>query len=205
MAWLAETRLTCHHFGRKRLTMTEPRRVRRRFSGSRQSLRVSIVNQFLLEQPGTGTGESASRYIYEVELSKSGHVVELHRPAYLNKGIDFTVRCPTVVFNNGRTMWKHVPRHDDLLAILQSLKNRYPQRYPEIRRFLRLAFECKSIRGLSAISHLTSEPIVEEYEGCPADLIVLVAKWLFVEQDITYWNNSGRRMLFKHLINEALI
>jgi len=37
-----------------------------------------------------------------------------------------------------------------------------------------------------------------DYEGRrhPLEIILLAVKWLFIEQDITYWNWSGRGMLW---------
>jgi hypothetical protein len=42
--------------------------------------------------------------------------------------------------------------------------------------------------------------------GFPCDLILAVLKWLFIEQDIRYWNYSGREMLWNSIlgINHAL-
>ena len=40
--------------------------------------------------------------------------------------------------------------------------------------------------------------------GLPVDHIVKVIKWLFIEQDITYWNTSGRSMLMNHLLEQDL-
>jgi hypothetical protein len=31
--------------------------------------------------------------------------------------------------------------------------------------------------------------------GLPVDALLKVLKWMFIEQDLTYWNWSGRRML----------
>ena len=39
----------------------------------------------------------------------------------------------------------------------------------------------------------------------PIYVILLVIKWLFVEQDITYWNWSGRNMLKKSLEEKGLM
>ena len=36
-------------------------------------------------------------------------------------------------------------------------------------------------------------------------IILLAIKWLFIEQDITYWNWSGRNMLYNHLIEMGLV
>jgi hypothetical protein len=163
------------------------------------------VNEFLREEPGTGTGSLCSRYVYEVDRSPSGHTIELHRPAYLNKGIDFTVRCQSVVFNDGQTRWKHVPRHRDLTAALASLKALYPRKYRRVRDSLLAAYNCKRTLGLSEISDMYSAPIIDGGKGCPADVAILVAKWLFAEQDVTYWHNSGRGMLFTSLESAGLV
>lgn len=39
----------------------------------------------------------------------------------------------------------------------------------------------------------------------PIEIILLALKWLFIEQDFTYWNNSGRQMLYNLLKNNNLI
>ena len=47
---------------------------------------------------------------------------------------------------------------------------------------------------------------LKEYQSCqfqnglPTDLILKVLKWLFIEQDITYWNRSGRDMFYNSII-----
>jgi hypothetical protein len=30
--------------------------------------------------------------------------------------------------------------------------------------------------------------------GLPVDMLLFIIKWLFIEQDVTYWNYSGRAM-----------
>lgn len=39
----------------------------------------------------------------------------------------------------------------------------------------------------------------------PIAIILLAIKWLFIEQDITYWNWSGRNMLYNQLIEMGLV
>ena len=36
--------------------------------------------------------------------------------------------------------------------------------------------------------------------GLPLDLLLYTIKWLFIEQDMTYWNQSGREMYYNHLM-----
>ena len=50
------------------------------------------------------------------------------------------------------------------------------------------------------------DPSDEEIEAChftkglPLDLLLYTIKWLFIEQDMTYWNQSGREMNYKALM-----
>ena len=38
----------------------------------------------------------------------------------------------------------------------------------------------------------------------PLAILLLAIRWLFIEQDITYWNTSERAMLMNHLMGEGL-
>ncbi len=181
------------------------RRLKRYFTGDRKEFRKQLIGAFVDEEPGTGTGENCTRYIYEVDTSPSGHTIELHRPAFLNKGIDFTVRCLSIVFNDKNPHWRHVPTHADVVEVLTSLKANYPGRYGEVSASLNRVYGCKGRVNLKAITELIAEPAIAGADGCPADAAVLVAKWLFAEQDLTYWNNSGRAMFFNKLRAEGLM
>jgi hypothetical protein len=33
--------------------------------------------------------------------------------------------------------------------------------------------------------------------GLPPDQLLYIIKWLFIEQDLTYWNQTGRDMLMR--------
>lgn len=168
-------------------------------------MRSHLVNTFLDEEPGTGRGDLCSRNIYVVERSLSGHVVELHRPANRNNGMDFTVRCPTITFNCENRIWRHVPRHKDLVAALQSIRRRHPAEYGLVRNAIEATYNCRNVTGWRRLVPLTSEPMGIGQTVCPADLAVLAAKWLFVEQDVTYWHNSGRAMTYGYLRAEGVV
>ena len=58
-------------------------------SGSRNEVRMRVVDALAAETPGTGNGEDASKYIYYVETLNSGDRVYLQRPANLHNGFDF--------------------------------------------------------------------------------------------------------------------
>ena len=67
-------------------------------STTREDIRVEITNLFLEEEPGTGTGNLASNYCDVVD-SDADYYIKLHRPAYLNKGFDFTVHVHDIEFS----------------------------------------------------------------------------------------------------------
>ena len=52
---------------------------------------MRMVSVIASEAPGTGGGDSASKYIYFVEPLNSGDRVYLQRPANLHNGFDFLV------------------------------------------------------------------------------------------------------------------
>lgn len=185
--------------------MTDPRRVRLRINGDRRALRSRLINAFLEEEPGTGRGDLCSRNIYEVERTLSGHTIELHRPANRNNGMDFTVRCPTITFNYENRLWRHVPRHEDLVTALQGIRRRHPAVFGLVRDAIGAIYRCQRVRGWRNLALLSSEPMGANQTVCPADVAVLVAKWLFVEQDVTYWHNSGRAMTYEYLQDERVI
>lgn len=54
-------------------------------NGSRNDVRMRVVNAFADEDPGTGSGEDASKYICYVQTLSSGDRVYLQRPANLTE------------------------------------------------------------------------------------------------------------------------
>ena len=59
--------------------------------GSRNDVRLKVINEFIKEFPGKGPGGLQSKYIYYVETLKSGQRIYLERPANLHNGFDFVV------------------------------------------------------------------------------------------------------------------
>lgn len=174
--------------------------------GDRKGLRTNLVNAFMDEEPGTGKGECATTYCYIVETTESGFQIQLLRPAFLNKGIDFVVNVPGVKFNNSRMRRFHsVPRHDDIVALMSTLRDTYPHEYPTIASAITTVYNCQEPESLRDIADLRCAIVENDDGGIPADVGILATKWLFAEQDLTYWNYSGRAMLFGELESEGLV
>ena len=168
-------------------------------ANTRADIRNELVTLFLQEQPGTGTGVNASRYRYTVDAFNNYSIV-LNRPAGLNKGFDFTVNIQGMSFKKQRTYSN--PSHQDIISVLQSVKNTNPTQYQNVSLEIRNIYNCVSpdfqnISGITFLDH-TNTPR-------PIEIILLAIKWLFIEQDITYWNWSGRNMLFSNLHNLGLV
>jgi len=82
--------------------------------GTREEIRKQVILAFLEELPGTGKGDETTRYIYEVETVKNGENILLHRPAALNKGMDFTVHTSQTRFLSGKRYLSN-PSHKNII------------------------------------------------------------------------------------------
>ena len=156
-------------------------------SGTRNEVRMRVVDALAAEEPGTGKDENASRYIYYVETLRSGDRVYLQRPAILHNGFDFLVRVENANYALPGRRKRNCPRHVDFGADLQAKKEENSEMYRRLYRLLRRVFECEDV----------SDAEMDEIQfktGLPVDHILKAIKWLFIEQDIRYWNYSGRNM-----------
>ncbi len=155
--------------------------------GTRNEVRMRVVNKFAEEEPGIGKDEMASRYIYFVETLSNGDRVYLQRPANLHNGFDFLVCVENANYAKPGMRKRNYPKHDDFEQDLLKKKKENPEMFKKLYRILRRIFEC----------HDVSEEEINRIKfnvGLPVDHIVKTTKWLFIEQDIRYWNYSGRYM-----------
>lgn len=155
--------------------------------GSRNDVRMRVVDLLSTEEPGTGNGDNASKYIYYVETLKSGDRVYLQRPANLHNGFDFLVCVENTNYAQPGERRRNFPKHDDLGSDLEKKKAENPVMYRKLYLLLRSVYECHDVadKQMEDIKFAT---------GLPVDHILKVIKWLFIEQDIRYWNYSGRNM-----------
>ncbi|NMA85462.1 MAG: DNA adenine methylase [Epulopiscium sp.] len=155
--------------------------------GTRNEVRMRLVEVFAKETPGTGSGDLASRYIYYVETLSNGDRVYLQRPANLHNGFDFLVCVENTNYAEQGKRRRNYPKHEDIGADLQLKKDSDPEMYKKLYSLLRKVFECYDVddKEINALTFTV---------GLPVDHIVKAIKWLFIEQDIRYWNYSGRNM-----------
>ena len=75
----------------------------------------------------------------------------------------------------------------DIEKDLELKKAENPEEYAKLYDVLKKVFECHDVADEEL-----EENVFET--GYPVDHIVKATKWLFIEQDIRYWNYSGRGM-----------
>ena len=155
--------------------------------GSRNDVRMRVVDLLAKEEPGTGNGSNASKYIYYVETLNSGDRIYLQRPANLHNGFDFLVCVENTNYAQEGERRRNYPRHDDLGVDLNKKKAENPEMYRKLYALLRSVYECHDVSDIQMAE-------LNFGTGLPVDHILKVIKWLFIEQDIRYWNYSGRNM-----------
>lgn len=155
--------------------------------GTRNEVRMRVVNKLSDELPGTGSGGGASRYIYYVETLHSGDRVYLQRPANLHNGFDFLVCVEKANYAAPGERRRNYPKHEDIGSDLELKKKQDSAMYRNLYVLLRKVYECHDVSDAEMNG-------VHFNCGLPVDHILKAIKWLFIEQDIRYWNYSGRNM-----------
>ena len=152
--------------------------------GDRNDVRKRVINKFLEEAPGCGKGGLQSKYLYYVETLKSGKRIYLERPANLHHGFDFVVNVEDEIFLTKKGLKKHYPAHHHIFKDLENKRAESPEKYKKLYELIENVYKCQEIEDID----------LQFNSGYPVDLILKVAKWFFIEQDIRYWNYSGRTM-----------
>lgn len=152
-------------------------------SGTRNEVRERVIAEFLKEAPGKGNGENQSKYLYFVETLKDGNRIYLERPANLHNGFDFLINVENINFSTTNRI-KYNPSHDNIFNDLKAKKAESPEKYKKLYKLIEDVYNCKEIGDTN----------LKFSSGYSVDLILKVTKWFFIEQDIRYWNYSGRAM-----------
>jgi len=161
------------------------------FSNDRKLLRSEVINLFLQEDPGLGKGDLTSRYDYIIKNLPDNKTIYIRRPAILNNGLDFTLNVSNTNFNyylDGKRRSTR-PTHNNINHDLSIKKAADLKLYNEFFKQVELIYDCQN-------------PTKTNFDfkvGHSTELILECIKWLFIEQEVTYWHNSGRTMFFKGL------
>lgn len=159
------------------------------FSEDRSELRKQVINIFLDESPGTGRHELTSKYRY-ITKTVDIHEVFLSRPAQFNNGFDFTINISNINFNPGGRATTR-PTHQNIYDDLLQKKTENLELYNELKAEIDRIYNCQ----------IPTNTIFSFNTGLDSEILLECIKWLFIEQDVTYWNYSGRAMFYSG-INE---
>ena len=158
---------------------------------NRRAIRENLILEFLKEEPGNNN--ETSIYYYYVDTTKDGTQIYLHRPAILNKGMDFGVHAENVIFYNktrsGGVRRSSRPSHPTIIEDLSVKKVENKKEYAKVKELIDRIYNCENVSDKEILS-------LKFKTGFEIELILKIIKWLFIEQDITYWNWSGRFMFY---------
>jgi hypothetical protein len=162
--------------------------------GDRSALRRAVAEKWLEESPHTN-------YRYNVEQCASGRKVYLLRPTWLNKGFDFQVNVEGFrsVTRAAKGQTKEMPSHTDVIHDLQTKVKANPKLAGSLFDAVCDIYDCSEPTDVSARDSST----VSVSKGLPTDQLLYIIKWLFIEQDLTYWLQTGRDMLMAAIESEV--
>ncbi len=164
-------------------------------ANSREDYHKQLIMLFLEEKHGTS--KEWNYYDYYVETGKDGKRIYLHRPAYKNKGMDFEVRVEDYQFRYGKygnvISTGNRPSHPEIWNDVNAKVAENPEGGYKLKELITQVYNCEE----------PNEDVINSCRfttGLPLDLLLYTIKWLFIEQDMTYWNQSGREMNYNGLM-----
>lgn len=150
-----------------------------------KEIRDLLLDTWKLELPAT-------LYRYFVETLLIGKRVYLERPGRLNKGCDFVIFVEDfILFGNGNDK---PPRHNDLLTDLKFKANSMRTNFLYLRSLIQQVYNCDPMAPI-----INQANALAFKSGWSCEVILKVVRWLFIEQDLTYWNRTGRAMLWTEI------
>jgi len=162
---------------------------------TRKALRDALIQEFLKEDGGYVKDgiKYVQAYRYDVETLKDGKKIYIQRPAHLNKGMDFQVCAEGLVkYKNGKDK---PPSHSDIFKDLKLKKSEDSNKFSQLKEMIHRVWNCEEPDDIIKKSSISFTG------GFSIESILKIIKWLFIEQDMTYWSYDGRDML-KSAIDE---
>lgn len=154
---------------------------------ARHNIVKKVVNTFIkTEYRKKGKGIT---FRYPVENLPNGHLF-IARPGH-KKNFDFKVEVPTILgLGNGG--------HMEIAMDIKEKGRENQQKFNELLDAVARIYNCLENdvnRILTIYPHLN-----ESFKtGAKVEVILKVVKWLFIMEDIVYWDNEGRAFLFNFL------
>jgi len=152
-----------------------------------EDIRKFLLSTWIQENPAT-------KYRYFVEELSNGGRIYLERPGRLNKGCDF------VIYIENRLCYKNEndmpPKHEYILNDVRAKKALLtPIQFEQFTKAMNVIYCCG--RYSNAENYVTNLPLI----GLDYEALLKLVRWFFIEQDVTYWASSGRKMFFDAIMD----
>lgn len=97
---------------------------------------------------------------------------------------------------NGKTKRKTAsPGFDDVYADLEIKKQENVNKFQKIIPIIYEIYDCNDIDIAKISKNIHFD------KGLPIEVVFKLIKWLFIEQDLRYWNYSGRATFLEYMKN----
>jgi hypothetical protein len=157
---------------------------------TRMEIKQSFAKLWLAEDP-------YMKYVYKVENCDDGTPIFLHRPTYKH-GLDFAVSVEgfrSILRKNKSPR----PSHPDIIHDLKLKLRDYPKLEEDLFAAICAIYDCAEPGEV-----LTKFPRLRRISrGLPIDRTLRIIKWLFIEQDVTYWLGTGRNMFMSAIEHDV--
>lgn len=177
---------------KKQRTTVIGRKIEIKGLWSRHNIVKKVVNTFIkTEYNRKGKGVI---FKYPVEKLPKGHLF-ISRPGH-KKNFDFKVEItPNLDIGEG----SHIEIADDL----KRKKNAKPRGFGNLIKAVSEVYNCNEC-GINRI--ISKYNLPKSFKtGAETQIYLKIIKWLFIMEDIIYWDNEGRAFLFNfinYVINE---
>ena len=166
---------------------------------NRSNLRKKALSEFLKEKAGDGTGDLTSIYRYNVETLKDGNKIYITRPAVLNKGFDFIIHVSGYKFSNNKDNPTHVDIFNDIRHKIAFVRREQQNKLKaDLFSHIEKIFFCVNVQAVTENIKLADKSFYQ-LPGFTLEMLLKIIKWFFIEQDIRYWNWSGRKKFMNEI------
>ena len=180
---------------KKEKTVITGKMIEVKGSLTRHKIVKKIVNAFIqTEYHKKGKGVV---FRYPVENLPDGQALYIARPGH-KKNFDFKV---DVIRDYGLGNGSH----EEIALDLREKKFKSPRKFKKLWQAIAEIYHCKE-NDVDVIIKKHSYLKKPFKSGCASEPLLKVIKWLFIMEDIVYWDNEGRSFLFnffKYVANES--
>ena len=157
---------------------------------TRHEIVQKVINIFIsAEYLERGKG---IQFWYPVENLPEGKQLYIIRPGGMQKwNFDFKVNVEPE-FGMGKGT------HGEVLLDFKNKKIENPEKFPELLQALTKVYNCSN--DIDQVVQSIQDLQASFQTGAKIDTLLKVIKWLFIMEDIVYWNYKGRTKLYDYLM-----